>query len=109
MQIFDKEGALARCDGDKDLLLELINICIEDSDQRLIDIKKAGEDNDPKMLQMSAHSMKSAMGNVGGVECYNILFKLEKLGQSGTVTGYAELYNELIEKFKLFQELALKL
>lgn len=108
MQNFDKEGALARCDGDEDLLRELIQICIEDNEDKLKQIEAAGKTGDAAALQTAAHSMKSAMGNVGGMACHSILFELEKLGRTGSVEGYDKPYKSLIEKYELFKSEARK-
>lgn len=101
---FDKSEALSRCDEDAELLRELIKICIEDGAERMKQIQEAGLEGNADKLDCAAHSMKSAMGNVGGMACYQTLLKLELLGRSGSTQGFDELYKELRIRYEEFQQ-----
>jgi HPt (histidine-containing phosphotransfer) domain-containing protein len=110
MKVFDEESALERVDGDKDFLMELFNIAIEDSATRLKNIEEAINSGEAKKIATESHAMKSAMGNIGAMLCHAACLKLETLGKSNSLENIAielanlknqiELFKLEIEKFK---------
>lgn len=102
-KLFDIEAALDRVADDRELLLELIEICLSESERRLEAIKSAIETNDPKKLDFEAHAIKSALGNVGAMSCHAISSALERHGKDGNAAAAMPLYEEFVREIGLFK------
>lgn len=80
-QVFDKEGALDRVDQDKELLFELLDLFYEDLESQMTELRAAVQADQSELLEERAHSLKSAVGNLGAARCFQCLSELEKLGR----------------------------
>ena len=80
-QVFDESGAMERVDGDRGLLKELFDLFFTDAEARLIELQStAGSGNGPD-LQAKAHSIKSALGNIGAQRAAQVAAYLERRGK----------------------------
>ncbi|MCI5065158.1 Hpt domain-containing protein [bacterium] len=95
--VFDAEEAFERVDNDKELFFELVEMFFGDYDTVLVGIREAIEEGEPRHLEERAHSVKSALGNIGAMKAFYDALALEKLGRSGSVEGGAELLAALEE------------
>lgn len=56
---------LALMEGDRDLLVELIEVFFEDAPQRVEAVRRALADRDAEALYKAAHALKGSAGNFG--------------------------------------------
>jgi HPt (histidine-containing phosphotransfer) domain-containing protein len=78
---FNRDEALKRVDGDAELLFELVDIFFDDYPQALADVRAALEMGDTHRVEQRAHSMKSALGNIGAQLAYETATALERSGK----------------------------
>ncbi|HEX4131960.1 MAG TPA: response regulator [Pirellulales bacterium] len=62
---FDEEAALARVDGDRELLNELVEIFVREYPRWLAEVREAIDARDFDRLHREAHTLKGASGNLG--------------------------------------------
>ena len=99
---FDKEGALDRIDGDLELLNELVEIFLDEHKGQLAEMHRAIEKSDGVALSRAAHSIKSALGNLGGMAAHAAAFRLELAGKEGNFTEIPALCADLELEIKKF-------
>ena len=87
---FDVADALARVDGDRALLAELLDICRADAPGMLEDIQRAIAAEDPIRLERTAHALKGAVASLGARRAAESAARLEAIGRQGSVAGARE-------------------
>ena len=100
---FDKQAAMERVDQDKELLVELIGIALDDGAQKIEILKDAVAKGNAKIIQETAHNIKSAFGNVGAMETHGLCYDLERLAKANNLLDAPHTLASLInavEKFK---------
>ena len=94
----DVKEALARIEGDRDLLRELAVMFRDESPRLLTEIKRCAELRDAEGLAASAHSLKGACVSLSAKPAANAALVLEMLGQASrfddVMTRVAELEHE---------------
>jgi HPt (histidine-containing phosphotransfer) domain-containing protein len=78
----DVQEALARVEGDRDLLRELAVMFREESPRLLSKIKHCAETRDAQGLAASAHSLKGACANLSAKPAAKAALALETLGRA---------------------------
>ena len=101
---FDMDHALNITDGDTEFLKELVELFNADCSQKLNVIFRAIRDNDFKILDETAHSLKGASGNLGLTRLYELSLKLEKIGKSENTDGAYEIFKKLEKEIGRFRE-----
>jgi len=86
---FDPEEVLARVEGDRTLLAELVDIFKVESPRLLTDLRRCIEANDAKGTEYAAHALKGSVGNFGAHAASDAALALELLGRGGDLTGAA--------------------
>ena len=81
-KVFDFEAAINRVEGDEDLYRELFDLFLSDSDQTLETIRTAIESGNHTQVERTAHSIKSSLGNLGGMKAFDAALKLEMAGKA---------------------------
>jgi two-component system, sensor histidine kinase and response regulator len=94
----EHEKALARMDGDWELFQECVEIFREDSPKLLREIAAAICAADPLRLTSAAHTLKGALGYLGGAVPLELSWELELLGARGDFTGARERCSALEEE-----------
>lgn len=84
-QVFDKKALLERCDGDIELIAELMTMFIDDYPRTLGELEAAVKSGDSHKIDRSAHAIKSALGNLGAMVAYQAAYDLEVCGKKGIV------------------------
>jgi two-component system sensor histidine kinase/response regulator len=84
---WDEAAVLARLNGDRKLLRELIAMFLEGSPKMVLRIGKAVAAKDTIQLQQAAHALKGSVGNFAAKEAYEAARKLEMLATDGDLTG----------------------
>ncbi len=78
--VFDREGVMARLEGDEQLFNEVIQLFLEDCPTHLAAIKAAIDSDDADALRTSAHTLKGAAGNMSAKRLFDAALTLERLG-----------------------------
>ena len=82
-QVLDRATALARVDGDLDLLKEIAALFLEEYPRELDEIHKALAAGDAHMLERAAHGLKGSVANFGARTAVDAAFQLEQFGKAG--------------------------
>jgi two-component system sensor histidine kinase/response regulator len=93
--IFDRDAALARVEGDAELLLEILEVFLDDSPRLLIRIREALRRKDLKALEQAAHTLKGSVGNFCAPAAYEAASRLELIGREGKLKSAQEAWVEL--------------
>ncbi len=88
--IIDLKEVLERVQQDKELLLELLGIFLEDCPIKIAAIKEALPKKDFKQLHELAHSMKGASGNLSAKSISAHFLQIEQTAKNNDVSGIAE-------------------
>jgi len=94
-QVLNKEDALKRLAGDEDLWKEIIPMSMEDAPRYLTEIAKSLKTGNLDKARVSAHTLKSLMGNIGADEAHHFAYQTE----------YACRQEEKADATKAFKEL----
>ena len=84
-KIFDERSALSRVEGDRDLLLEILAVFMEEAPAQLRQISKSAALGDLEVLRRQAHSLKSAAGSVAAQQLTERAARIESHAQSGAL------------------------
>jgi len=90
-------------EGSPDLVSELINLYIDDTRSRLVQMRTALNERDVKKLQTTAHSLKGSSGNLGIRGMSALCLELEKTLIHG-VEGASGVIHRLDEEFLRVQQ-----
>ena len=108
----DVRELLALMDGDRELLLELIDVFLEDAPQRIQAVRRALEAHDAEALYKGAHALKGSAGNFGAPDVVSRAIRLEAVARENDLdaadiefgfleTDMKELVDGLIEAKRL--------
>jgi PAS domain S-box-containing protein len=97
--IFDQDAALARVEGDHDLLREIVGLFLLETPELQAAIRDSIARGDGKALEQAAHSVKGAVSSFGAHAAREAALRLEVLGRDGDLTqamfACAELDREI--------------
>jgi HPt (histidine-containing phosphotransfer) domain-containing protein len=102
-EVFDEAEALDRVDGDRELFFELVEMFFCDYDAAREAMSQAIDDGDGEALKRKAHSLKSALGNLGAMQAYAQAFELEQMGKLGSFLPAQEAlerFAQAVEQFR---------
>ena len=80
---FDRKAALARVDGDENLLADLAKLFLEEGPKMLAAIQTAVSEKDAARLERAAHSIKGTVSTFAAQGAFDAALKLERLGRAG--------------------------
>jgi HPt (histidine-containing phosphotransfer) domain-containing protein len=92
---WDLDAALQSVDGDRELLVEMAGLFLEDSGQLLAEIGQAIQAGDAAALHRGAHTLKGSVANFVAREAREMAQHLEMMGRSGDLTGAPARYTAL--------------
>ncbi len=104
VDIFDKAGALERVGGDLVLLKDLIKLCHDQCDARMMVLLHDVRHKDLPAVKRHAHLLKGALGNVGAAESYEAALALEQAAVAEDVERVEPLADTLIEAINRYFE-----
>jgi signal transduction histidine kinase/DNA-binding response OmpR family regulator len=84
--VFDLEEALARVDGDRGLLVELVEIFLDEYPTTLVALQTAVAAKDSHGVYQAAHTLKGSVGNFGATTAMEASRALEMLGRQGELS-----------------------
>jgi two-component system, sensor histidine kinase and response regulator len=97
---WDLEAALQSVDGDRELLVEMAELFLQDSDRLLEEIRQAIQAGSASGLHHSAHTLKGSVANFAADEARDTAFQLEMMGRSGNLTGASTRYTALVAEMR---------
>ena len=96
---FDKQELLEELDGDREFLVESVEILDEDAPQLLTELRQAIESGDASAAATAAHTVKSMVGNFCASPAHAAALAVETHGNSGDLgacrTGLTLLEQEV--------------
>ncbi len=106
--IIDVKDALERVQDDKELLLELFDIFIEDFAIKYPALQAAYKKGDCAAFQMISHGLKGATGNISAKQMHENCSQLDAMGKSCDIEGAGEKVALLGRQFEEFKAEAAK-
>jgi HPt (histidine-containing phosphotransfer) domain-containing protein len=100
---FDRAAALERCGNDPYLLRELIDIFLEAEPGWTRDLQAAVTSGEVEKIHRIAHTLKGAIGNLGGTVAQHSAQHLEDMVKAGNLGGMGEAWEQMrqaIERFR---------
>jgi signal transduction histidine kinase/CheY-like chemotaxis protein len=94
--VIDGPSLLARFDGDKRLLTEVIKLFLEQEPKLLAAVRDAVSRQDAKALEQAAHSLKGSVCNFSAQAAYEAALTLEMMGRQRDLGGAEEALQVLI-------------
>lgn len=85
--LFDKAEALARLDGDQELLQELASIFLSESPEILERLRSAVERGDAHAVAAEAHSMKGSVANFCVSSATEAALAIERMGSEKNLSS----------------------
>ncbi len=77
----DPDAALARVEGDRELLHEIIGLFLDEAPERMGEIRTAISDRNGNALERAAHSLKGSVSYFGAPSAYEAALRLESIGR----------------------------
>jgi signal transduction histidine kinase/DNA-binding response OmpR family regulator len=93
--VLDEAALVAGVSGDKQLLLELVDLFLHDRAKLLAQIRSAVRRRDAAKVQTSAHALKGSVGNFSARSAYEAARKLETMGHEGDLSSVGAAYAAL--------------
>ncbi|MGQ9608791.1 MAG: PAS domain S-box protein [bacterium] len=103
-KMLDIDNALKRLDNDLELFNELISIFINDTADRINELKSAANHNDISALERIAHSIKGSASNIGAIEVSNAAKNLEYTVKDKEIIRADDYIKELEEAFERLKD-----
>jgi PAS domain S-box-containing protein len=105
--LYNREQLLSQCDGDKELMAQLVSIFHDNTPLILRAVGEAVEKGDAPALATQAHKLLSSLGVFGAGRARTLALRLEKHGQQNDFGGAMERFTELErETDKIYAALA---
>jgi HPt (histidine-containing phosphotransfer) domain-containing protein len=103
--VFDQESVLERVGGDMEFLKELIELFRSDYPQKMAQLLRGIKEEDFKTISETAHSIKSASGNLSLTRVYDLSFKIEIMGKESKIQDIEKVYKELEKELGKIKDL----
>jgi two-component system, sensor histidine kinase and response regulator len=87
----DRQLALARVGGDKQLLQEIAVLFLEECPRALAEIQEAIAHGDAAKLENAAHALKGSVANFGARDAVAAALRLEQMGRARDMSGAAAI------------------
>lgn len=101
-EIFDRAGAVERVDGDLSLLRDLVKLCREQCDSRMMVLLHDVRHKDLPAIKRQAHLLKGSLGNVGAGVAYDAAVALEKAALNNQIEEVEPLAESFIRAINEF-------
>ena len=100
--VLDHISALQQ-EGMPDILSELIEIYLKESEDLIQTLSHSMENNDAKGMARSAHSLKSSSGNMGALALAELCKNMEVNGRRQMTKHAVDDYNQIIAEYQRVQ------
>jgi len=91
----DLEDGLARAGDDREFYKELLEIFLEDTASRLVDLRASLTAGDCKKVASDAHGIKGAAANLSAIFVRDIALAIEQQGREEDLSNMEELIGRL--------------
>jgi CheY-like chemotaxis protein len=91
----NETNILARVDGDRELLKELVNLYLQDGPKLRSELREAVARRDPKRLQRAAHTLKGVVDLFQAKTAHTAATRLETVARSGDLSQADEALQTL--------------
>ena len=102
--VFDREGMLARMDGDEDLCQMVVDGFLEDMPGQLASLRSCLDTNDITGALRQVHTIKGASANVGGEALRAVAINAESAGKTGGLDAVRTRLTDLELQFDRLEE-----
>lgn len=99
----DLKDALERVQNDRELLLELFDIFLDDCPGKIKALKEAVAKKDLTALKAVAHSLKGASGNISAKKLYQAFLQIEQMAKNNDLSAMQEPLKGLDSQFEEFK------
>lgn len=100
--VLDINEFLDRIQNDRGLLWELLDVFVEDFQEKKDRLAEAIARKDSNQIRRLAHALKGSCANISAHQLCGVLFELEKKGKNGDLSDTAELLEDVNKKFAVF-------
>jgi two-component system, sensor histidine kinase and response regulator len=101
--VLDRVELLARVDGDRVLLAELVRLFVQERPELLGSMETALRDGDAQELARAAHKAKGAFGNLSAPLAQQCAAELELLARHGELALATDVFLRLTEQVEKLQ------
>lgn len=101
-EIFDRAGVVERVDGDLSLLRDLVQLCREQCDSRMMVLMHDVRHKDLPAIKRHAHLLKGSLGNVGAGVASDAAIALETAALHGQIEQVEPLADALLHAINEF-------
>ena len=88
-------------DAGQEFLRELIQIFLQDTPQRIVELEEALAKNDIPSFTRAAHTIKGSSSNFGATKFTKLAHQMEMQGKSGDLSDSAASYRKLKSEYLL--------
>lgn len=103
-QILDVPEFMERVQDDKELLLELLDIFVEDFEQKRVTLGEAITNKDFEVIGSIGHSVKGASGNISAKQLREVCIVMEEKGKSQDASGLEDLLSQMDKEYAILKE-----
>jgi HPt (histidine-containing phosphotransfer) domain-containing protein len=104
---FDADAALARVEGDMNVLRKMVQLFAKQSAELLAEIRAANDRGDSQALERAAHKLKGSVAIFSAPPASELALRLEVMGRQGELANAASTVAELEAQIsRLLQALA---
>ena len=96
----DTVSALARVEGDVQLLEEMVALFLEDLPEMLTNLREAVTGGDAGALERAAHKLKGSVGIFAAQPAFEGALRLENIGRAGDLTEAEPVYHALLQEIE---------
>jgi signal transduction histidine kinase/CheY-like chemotaxis protein len=94
-QTFDRPALLARLDGDRSALEEIVSAFLQDCPRLVDGLREAVRARSAQALCTAAHALKGALSAVSADRAAEVARKLEQMGREGNISGVEPIQDAL--------------
>ena len=102
--VFNYKEALSRYDGDTEILKSIINVYLEDTEERLKNMAPALKEKDSRTITHIAHSIKGGAAYIGADVMRNTAGEIEEASKKGGLENIEPLMNKIKQDFNTFSQ-----
>ncbi len=104
LSVLDRETAIGRASGDRELLAELARIFLEETPETLSRIEEALEARDAKAIERLAHRLKGALLTLAAPAAAEVALELETAACGGPEGAPREVFDRLRQEVSRLEE-----
>ena len=103
-KVFDESDALERLGDDRELLMEIIQVFVEEIPEQILQLKAAFEESDKDKLKRMGHTIKGSAGNLGAIGIQRVALEIENSGDNNDFEKSSNLIEKLESEISNFQK-----